>query len=80
MLKLSSQCVDKLDYGLHSGGNGTYMWRLNPALVVMVAVGDHTDSDTDYTQEMLVDSQDAWVHPLTLKSETGHVTASDPCS
>ena len=34
-VKLSSPCVDKLDYGPHSGGNGSYMWLRNPALVVM---------------------------------------------
>ncbi len=28
-----------------------------------VAVGNHTDRDTDYTQDMLVDSRQAWVHP-----------------
>ncbi len=71
---------------LSCGGNQRwewyiYMWLLNPALVVMgwqleiiltVILTIH--------KEMLVDSQDAWVHPLTLKSEAGHVTPSDPCS
>ncbi len=32
--------VDKLDYGLHSGGNGTYMWLLNPAVPVLKIAGN----------------------------------------